>query len=168
MTLIIGIDPGGSGGFAWRNTERPSHFADATKLPATESDTAALLRQLRDDNETVMAYLERVGSTPQMGVTSAFTFGKSYGFLRGTLIGLCIPFEEVSPVKWQGMFGLRQVGKKLGKDDVTKHNTIKGKAQQLFPHLRITHATAAALLIAEYGRRSIEPLSAATPQASAS
>lgn len=158
MTLIIGIDVGASGGFAWRKLSSAECYADATKLPATEADTAALLRELMTFDRDWFAYLERVGATPQMGRTSAFTFGRSYGFLRGLLIGLAIPFEEVTPVKWQQTFGLRQ-GKKLGQGDTEKHNAIKGKAQQLFPHLKITHATAAALLICEHGRRTYDPVS---------
>jgi hypothetical protein len=30
-----------------------------------------------------------------------FTFGRSYGFLRGCLVSLKIPFDEVTPVIWQ-------------------------------------------------------------------
>lgn len=151
MSLIIGIDPGKTGGIAWQPMGR-REYADATGFPDTETDVADVLRQLIRDHETWFAYLERVGATPQMGRTSAFSFGRSYGFIRGLLIGLGIPFEEVTPVKWQAEFGLRQ-GKKLAQGDVEKHNAIKGKAQQLFPALRITHKKAAALLIAEWGAR---------------
>lgn len=151
MTLIIGIDPGSSGGIAWQTLGK-REYADATKLPDTEADVAALFRELMTREANWFAYLERVGATPQMGRTSAFTFGRSYGFVRGILIGLAIPFIEVTPVKWQAEFGLRQ-GKKLGQGDVEKHNAIKGKAQQLFPALKITHSKAAALLIAEYGAK---------------
>jgi hypothetical protein len=152
MTLIIGIDPGKSGGVAWRKTTAQREYTDATKFPETEKDVANLFYELMNTERDCFAYLERVGATPQMGVTSAFTFGRGYGFLRGCLIGFGIPFEEVSAVKWQAEFGLRQ-GKKLAQGDSEKHNAIKGKAQQLFPHLQITHAKAAALLICEYGLR---------------
>lgn len=104
-------------------------------------------------DDAIICYLEKVGPTPQMGVSSAFTFGRSYGFLRGLLVGLTIPFEEVSPQRWQSEFGLRMKGKKLAHGDTEKHNAIKGKAQQFFPHLKVTHAKAAALLICEYGAR---------------
>lgn len=151
--LIIGLDPGASGGIAWQTLcDRKS--ADAAAFPKTEHDARTLLRDLLNrDQINVVAYLEKVGATPQMGRTSAFSFGRSYGFLRGLLIGMAIPFEEVTPQKWQAEFGLRQPGKRLGKDDVTKHNAIKGKAQQFFPWLQITHAKAAALMICEYGAR---------------
>lgn len=151
-TLIIGIDPGKSGGIAWQALGS-REYADATKIPDTESDAAILLRELMGRHRTWFAYLEKVGATPQMGTCSAFTFGRSYGFLRGLLIGLAIPFDEVSPQRWQADFGLKQAGKKLGKADTEKHNAIKAKAQQMFPALQMTHAKAAALLISEWGAR---------------
>ena len=150
--LIIGIDPGASGGIAWQAIGSRD-YTDATAIPKTESDVRALLSSLMERDSSWLAYLEKVGATPQMGRTSAFTFGRIYGFLRGLLIGLAIPFEEVTPQRWQADFGLRQKGKRLGKDDVEKHNQIKGKAQQFFPHLQVTHAKAAALMICEYGVR---------------
>jgi hypothetical protein len=57
---------------------------------------------------------------------------------------LKIPFEEVSPVKWQKVMGCLSKGDK---------NVTKAAAQRLFPDIKITHAIADALLIAEYGRR---------------
>ena len=101
-------------------------------------------------NTVPFAYIEKVSSSPQMGVTSAFTFGRGYGFLRGLLTAYNYPFEEVLPRKWQASFGMKK-----GKDESNTQwkNRLKGKAQQLFPHLKVTLATADALLIAEYGRR---------------
>jgi hypothetical protein len=158
--LIISVDPGKSGGIAWQTSACTDcrRGAGAAKFPETEADTAALFRSLMEQDADWFCYLERVGATPQMGVTSAFTFGKSYGLIRGLLIGLGIPFEEVSPMKWQAEFGLRQ-GKKLASGDTEKHNAIKAKAQQLFPWLKITHATGAALLLCEYGVRQQRGLS---------
>ena len=152
MTLIIGIDPGKSGGIAWQRIGHENMSA-AVAVPETEYDCRLLLADFLTYDEPLIAYLEKVGASPQMGRTSAFSFGRSYGFLRGLLVGMAIRFEEVTPQKWQAEFGLRQPGKQLGKDDVTKHNAIKGKAQQFFPHLQITHAKAAALMISEYGAR---------------
>jgi hypothetical protein len=61
------------------------------------------------------------------------------------LTGEEFPFEEVSPQKWQKAMGCMTKGDK---------NVSKAKAQQLFPQLKITHAIADALLIAEYARRT--------------
>jgi hypothetical protein len=66
------------------------------------------------------------------------------------LIASGVPFEAVTPGKWQKEFGLLA---KKGETKTAKKNRHKARAQELFPDLKITHATADALLIAEYGRR---------------
>lgn len=139
--LYLGIDPGGSGGVALVG---PS-FAQAWKLDQTEADVADILRSHR--GAILKAYIEAVGAFPGQGVVSSFTFGRSYGFLRGLLVALQIPFEEIRPQKWQKFMGCLTGGDK---------NISKAKAQQLWPHLKITHATADALLIGEACRRSHE------------
>ncbi len=80
-----------------------------------------------------------------------FSFGRNYGFLRGCLHCLKIPFEEVTPAKWQREFSLLRTDK--AETNTAKKNRHKAKAQQLFPDTNVTHAIADALLIAEYGLR---------------
>lgn len=138
---IIGIDPGKSGGIAWSWGELDR--INARPMPATERDIVAQFETF-EPNESVYAYLERVHTMPGQGIASSGKFMQHYGFLRGVLVALGIPFEEVSPLKWQRALGCLSGGDK---------NVTKQKAQQLFPHLTITHKTADALLIAEYGRR---------------
>lgn len=136
--IIIGIDPGASGGIAVLN---PTVLA-VHKLDGTERDARDFLCGVNLSES--FAYIERVHSMPKQGVASSFKFGQSYGFLRGLLIGLGIPFEEVTPQKWQKAMGCMSKGDK---------NVTKGRAQQLFPGVKVTHAIADCLLIAEYGRR---------------
>ncbi len=140
--LFIGIDPGVSGGIA---ALRPDgDVALVAKMPETERDVLDLLTGLSD----ARAVLEFVRSSPQMGVTSAFTFGRGYGALRMALIAARIPFDEVLPVKWQTALQCRTKGVK----DVTKR-----RAQELFPAVRVTLWNADALLLAEYARRQGMP-----------
>ena len=87
---------------------------------------------------------------PGQGVTSMFNFGKSYGNLEAFLVAAAIPFERVTPSVWQREFGLI---KKKGETHTQKKNRHKSLAQELFPSVKVTHAVADALLIAEYGRR---------------
>jgi hypothetical protein len=87
----------------------------------------------------------------EQGVKSAFTFGQNYGHLIMALIAAGIPFERVTPRKWQGEFGLL---KKPGETDTQKKNRHKQRAAELFPTFRMTHAIADACLIAEYCRRN--------------
>lgn len=142
---VIGIDPGKSGGLAVIDPTYCSIFA----MKKTEREVADWLREAGRHPHR-FAYIEKVGAMPGQGVTSMFSFGQSYGFLRGCLISLGIPFEEVTPAKWQREFSLL---KKKGETNTQKKNRHKAKAQQLFPGLKITHATADALLIMEWGRR---------------
>jgi Holliday junction resolvasome RuvABC endonuclease subunit len=141
-SVIIGIDPGQSGGIAFLEPQHgPFGVVAATKMPDTEAD----VRDLFGQGNKAFAFIESVHSMPKQGVSSSFKFGRNYGFLRGVLIALGIPFEEVTPQKWQKAMGCMSRGDK---------NVTKARAQQLFPSVpRITHATADALLIAEFGRR---------------
>jgi hypothetical protein len=149
--ITIGIDPGKNGSIAWIDE---TGKACVEKMPDTLKDLWELIEKdilhatgnLHFGNSTrnCKAYLEQISSSPQMGVVSAFTFGNGYGHLEMALTAAGIPFERVRPQVWQKAMGCMTKGEK---------NITKAKAQELFPHLKITHATADACLIAEYGRR---------------
>lgn len=156
-TTFIGLDPGRSGGIACLYAHHDTPLVQ--KLDGqTEADIAGLLREL-GGRTPVFAYIEQVspnrnqstGGGRAQGSSGMFTFGRSYGFLRGCLVALKIPFEEVRPQKWLPEMGLRGI-----KDESTtdKKNRHKQKAQQLFPSVKLTHATSDAILLAEYGRRA--------------
>lgn len=146
MKTIIGIDPGKNGGVARITDGKPC----VGKMPDTLQDLWWLMESIAREHPPIYrdlqckAYIEAVHSSPQMGVKSAFTFGQVYGNLEMALTAAGIPFERVSPQKWQKSMGCLTKGDK---------NVSKRKAQELFPSIKITHATADALLIAEYGRR---------------
>jgi Holliday junction resolvasome RuvABC endonuclease subunit len=142
--VCIGIDPGKSGAIAAVVTHNQDTFIHWHKLDSTEADTWVFLDELDNGDGNTFAVIEKVGATPQMGVTSAFTFGKSAGFLLGILTASQIPFEYVTPQTWQKSMGCMSKGDK---------NVTKAAAQRLFPREKITHANADALLIAEYCRR---------------
>ena len=139
MKYFMGLDPGKSGGIALISED--GEQAIAQKVTDSERDLWLFFKEY--SSEVQFAKLELVHSSPQMGVRSAFSFG-SYGFLRGILIASEIPFDEVRPQKWMKHLSCLTGGDK---------NVTKRKAQQLFPKLKITHAVADALLIAEYCRQ---------------
>lgn len=136
--ILLGVDPGASGAICL--TDGTHH--DFILLSETEADIACLLGEL--DGHDCHAFLERVHSMPAQGVASSFKFGQNYGFLRGLLVAFKIPFEEVTPQRWQRALGCLTGGDK---------RISKAKAQSLFPQIKFTHATADSALIAEYGRR---------------
>ncbi len=132
-----GIDPGASGGLAYVCGD----FVKAWKMPDTEADIWEVVKLLSQHSKLIV--LEKVSSMPAQGVASTFKFGMSYGGLRMALAAAGARREFVTPAKWQGDLKCRTKGNK---------NITKTKAQELWPNLRITHAIADALLLAEYGR----------------
>ena len=102
-------------------------------------------------NRDAFAVVERVHSSPQMGVTSAFSFGENFGFIRGILTSYRVPYELVLPQKWKKHFGV-----------TADKNTSIGCAHRLFPEVSLypsercrkeSDGMAESLLIAEYARR---------------
>lgn len=142
--ITIGIDPGKNGGIAWISDGKPC----VEKMPDTLADLWDLIVDIGLNANTggtgIHAYIEQVSSSPGMGVVSAFTFGNGFGHLEMALTAAGIPFERVRPQAWQKAMGCMSKGNK---------NVTKRKAQELYPQLKVTHATADALLIATYGTR---------------
>jgi hypothetical protein len=136
---VIGADPGVNGGIAWITDGKPC----VEKMPDTLQDLWELLRDIASEGDC-HAYLEQVHSSPQMGVKSAFTFGNGFGHLEMALTAAGIPFARIRPQVWQKELGCLTKGDK---------NVSKRKAQELFPSMKVTHATADALLIAQYGTK---------------
>ncbi len=142
---IIGIDPGKDGGIA---IYFDNGNLEVVKMPDTEKDTYEQLRSVSDeDPRFVNVFLEKVHSFPGQGVSSTFKFGQGYGFLRGIICSLEYPLHDVEPRRWQQNLGCLTKGNK---------NVTKQKAQQLFPHIKITHKTADAVLIALWGKWFLE------------
>ena len=138
--IHIGVDPGASGAIAFVPGAAP---AWCVKLNGDLADVADSLREARSMGPC-HATLEAVHSSPQMGVRSAFSFGRSFGQVEALLVALKIPFSRVSPQRWQKDMHCRTGGDK---------NITKRLAAELFPQLRVTHATADALLLALWGRK---------------
>ena len=146
--LCLGADPGSSGGIAVVYSDGT---AEAHPIPETDREVIELAKELagRWDPEydgVPRAVLEYVRSSPQMGVKSAFTFGRNYGTLRTSLLAAGFSLTEVTPAKWQAAMGCRSGGDK---------NVTKAKALELFPGVKVTHAIADALLLASYGAREV-------------
>ena len=139
--IHLGIDPGKGGGISaiWDD----GVYAGSASLKAmTNHDVAEWLRQF--DLLGCSCLIEKVHSSPQMGVKSAFSFGQSLGFLEGLLTGLQVPYEYIRPQEWQKAMKCLSGGDK---------NVTKAAAQRLFPMAKVTHAIADSMLIAEHGRR---------------
>lgn len=145
---VIGIDPGKSGGIAVLTSTGSVRYL--SKMMDTDKDLLELLDKYRMDS---IVFLEKVHAGPKMGSSAAFKFGRGYGAIVMAVLAVGVRLEIITPQAWQKKLGLLVSGRGLGQGDSDKKNRNKAKAQEIFPEAKITHATADALLIAEYGRQ---------------
>ena len=127
---VIGIDPGKDGAIAVFDLNLAPIIAvhdmpnfqiksgKTMKKRLDEHALAKLIGQIKPDH----AWLERVSAMPRQGVSSTFSFGTSYGIIKGILAALKIPYTEVTPQKWTKSLAVPQ-----GKDGSRK------RACELFP-----------------------------------
>jgi crossover junction endodeoxyribonuclease RuvC len=109
-------------------------------VPVTDHD----LFEMLSEHDPAFAVLEKVHAMPRQGVSSSFKFGDSFGTCRTLLSCARVPYELVTPQRWQKSMGCRTGGdKRISRD----------AAQRLHPRIRVTHWNADALLLAEYARR---------------
>ena len=146
--IYIGIDPGANGGIG-------VIFGDIVDSYSFSSMSMYAISDFFEDvsGRNSRSLIENVHSMPGQGIASAFTFGHGFGMLEGFLIAAGLPYDRVTPQKWQKEFGLYRLPDET---KTAKKNRHKVLAKELFPDLNITHATADALLIAEYARRTYE------------
>lgn len=145
---IMGIDPGFGGGIAFYYPEHPK-LISCYDMPVMDrevdgSAVADLIRQHGPD----VAIIEAVSSRPKQGVVSVFSFGTSYGVVRGVVSACKISTILVSPQKWKKAMSL----------DSDKEKSRK-MAILFFPEsdafrLKKSHGRAEAALMALYGAQT--------------
>ncbi len=146
MTAVLAIDPGAGGALCVYESTGPR---SASKMPAEETETFRLVQVLAAQADRIV--IERVHAMPgggdrKMGASSAFSFGRSFGFLRAAIIATGKPWEDVPPQTWQRNLGL---GKCSGPD---RKRALRELAKQSVPNFEgITLVTADAMLLAEWG-----------------
>src|SRR5262245_15058059 len=101
--LILGIDPGITGGLAFLTGTQVWTY-DIPNV-AGEVDVDALAGIVRM-HQPAFAVIERAGAMPKQGVSSTFKYGVAYGALRAVVAVLHIPHRLVSPVVWKRHFKL--------------------------------------------------------------
>lgn len=150
---ILAIDPGSAGGLAAYDSTTGE--TTCKKMPDTEGDVLETLRSLRAtglDLAIIESQTGCVGPKVRVAASSMFTFGQGYGFLLGALMALGYRIELVRAQKWQAKLSLGK--KKDCASPVEWKNKLKAMAQRLYPTCDVTLATADALLILEYAKRS--------------
>jgi hypothetical protein len=157
----LGVDPGASGGLASIYLPEGNGFfvtklAIVKAVPMPQGDLEKLEWFEGFHPGITFCCIEKVSGfigSPQPG-SAMFKFGCGYGKLLMALLAAKIPHEEVVPRTWQSKLGIAP--RKRSESKTQFKNRLKSKAQQLFPNVKVTLATADALLIAEYCRRKCE------------
>jgi crossover junction endodeoxyribonuclease RuvC len=153
MKLVVGIDPGLSGAIAF--FDPTSGELEVVDMPVLASGTGGKKVVNEDGLAGIFdkksphirhVFLEQVGAMPGQGVTSMFSFGTTYGVIRGVLASHFLRRTMVTPQKWK-----KALGVPAAKDGA------RARASQLLP----THGSlwsrvkddgrAEASLIAYYG-----------------
>ena len=107
--MIIGIDPGKSGGVAMLDGD--GKLVSARRMPILKHgkrdlvDTAVLYDWL-DARPVSTIVLEQVNAMPGQGSVSGFNFGRHTGSVEGWALCLGCPVQWVTPQKWKKHFNL--------------------------------------------------------------
>ena len=149
--MILGIDPGLDGGIALLEGNAIALLETIPTEPKggfikRQVDAQKLSNILRVYPISV-CYLERVASRPGQGVGSVFSFGDTYGAIRGVLGALNIPTYTVAPQTWKKELKIS-----------SKEDSLKA-IKELYPLLKMRkkdHNIAEALLLALYGKNERE------------
>ena len=111
--VIVGIDPGVSGaicilrnGKVTMTCDMPI-MVDGTKskrqVNAAELANILINEKIGEHDKII---LESVSAMPGQGVTGMFSFGQSFGVIKGVCAALKLPLHLVRPVKWKKHFNL--------------------------------------------------------------
>lgn len=142
--IYIGIDPGKDGALAVIF----DGMDETMVFPYGEREYINTLQNLSGYN--VKTCLEHVTAMPKQGVTSMFSFGENFGYIRGMLEAYGIPYELVRPHKWKKEFGISDKNQSV---EVCKR-LFPGVCLRRTERCKKDHdGMAEALLMAEYARR---------------
>jgi len=138
---FIAIDPGASGGIAWKIGNETGAFP----IPKSFDEIIGKLRALRDSCN--VAYIEDIPKFTGVklpGSVMAVLF-HSFGFLEGVLMALGFVVIRTRPQAWQKALDLGTRAKGMSKPEWKRK--LKEEAQRRFPDAKISLATSDALLI---------------------
>ena len=153
----IGIDPGLSGAVAVISPESLKIFDMPTmtverngkaKRQVSATELAHIFANFNSNDTHV--YVEKVSAMAGQGVTSVFSFGRSFGMIEGILAAFRLPVTFVPPATW-----VKAVGRGQGKD------ASRARAMELFPENQADFkrvkddGRADAALIAYWGTKNV-------------
>ena len=130
--VIVGIDPGVSGAICILRNGKVTMTCDMPiMVDGTKSkrqvNAAELANILIDEKigEHDKIILESVSAMPGQGVTGMFSFGQSFGVIKGVCAALKLPLHLVRPVKWKKHFNLLN----------SEKDASRTKVIEMFPYI---------------------------------
>lgn len=147
--MRVAIDPGTAGGIVAGHLD--GSFV-VSPMPKTDREiTDFLIGDLLAENVAYLEDLVKYAGT-NMPSSAMAVYASSWGFLKGVLTTNKYRIVLVPPKKWQAALGL---GRATGLSKTQWKNKLKQRAEQLFPQIKVTLATADALLIYEAAKRGL-------------
>jgi hypothetical protein len=147
-TIIVAIDPGVSGGFAWHCKSKTY----CSPMPEGDNAVASLIAGLSRLDACAELYLEQPPLFAGKNIPG-FAVGKmmqNYGVCYGAASALGFKIHTVRPPAWQKT---HSIGTKGELSTTEWKNKLKNRAAELFPQLTVTLKTADALLILDSALR---------------
>ena len=148
--MIIGIDPGKHGAIAkiCPGLVMGIRRIEIHSLPEDINKSRKFIREaFLPITFGPSIFVEEVHASPQMGVVSAFSFGRRYEQILSVIETLGGEVNTVRPQHWQNAIGVLSGGDK-GK--------LYDRAKKLFPTITFKRNEADALLIAYYGWKTMQ------------
>lgn len=130
--LVIGIDPGYSSGAicVLDIVNGDTEFFDIEGELNTLTEFIRVL--IARKSFIKLAIVEKVSVRPLQGSSSNFTFGEGVGRLHMALSCIGVPFETVTPQKWQSVIDTIPARAKIPKDvDEKTANKIRSKNKDI-------------------------------------
>ena len=124
--IIIGVDPGVSGGISILENKKVIEVYDMptmiegkkNKRQVNGSQVTNIIKENVDTNKETTVVVEHVNAMPGQGVTSMFNFGQSFGVIKGICAALSLPIYFVRPTKWKKHFNLLKTSKDASRTKV--------------------------------------------------
>lgn len=156
MQIYLGVDIGANGGLAWNDSSGKVY---AEKMPTTRLGVMNFVRRMGIGDCPIKAVAEAVHAFPGQGVCSVWSFAQQAERILMALAAEGIITIEIPPATWQKKFALGTTLGQLKKIHGTKAKTVwknilKDLASKLHPDLKVTLATADALLIRHWAQET--------------
>lgn len=161
MRLILGIDPGKSGGLSVidENLNLIATYSMPTvKVGGKDKVCPKGLQAIFESHAIDLAVIEKVGARPGQGVVSMFSFGDAYGVVRALAEVYAVKLVYATPQQWKGhqyLIGLSKEQTAEVAFEIFKATGIYGrKRKDGTPSVK--DGISDSLMIAKYGIRLLE------------